>query len=43
MPQTLEEIRAIREQVLRVHKDRKVPMVVVGNKVAKHFTIHIHV
>lgn len=30
--QTLEELRSIREQILRVHKDRKVPMVVVGNK-----------
>lgn len=31
--QTLEELRSIREQILRVHRDRKVPMVVVGNKV----------
>eukprot|EP00598_Pedospumella_elongata_P006536 CAMPEP_0184973442 /NCGR_PEP_ID=MMETSP1098-20130426/5221_1 /TAXON_ID=89044 /ORGANISM="Spumella elongata, Strain CCAP 955/1" /LENGTH=233 /DNA_ID=CAMNT_0027495897 /DNA_START=80 /DNA_END=781 /DNA_ORIENTATION=- len=30
--QTLEELREIREQILRVHPDRKVPMVVVGNK-----------
>lgn len=30
--QTLEELREIREQILRVHRDRKVPMVVVGNK-----------
>eukprot|EP01031_Cornospumella_fuschlensis_P030918 gene30918-37365_t len=30
--QTLEELREIREQILRVHKDRKVPMLVVGNK-----------
>ncbi len=30
--QTLEELRSIREQILRVHRDRKVPMVVVGNK-----------
>jgi GTPase KRas len=30
--QTLEELRSIREQILRVHKDRKVPMVVIGNK-----------
>lgn len=31
--QTLEELRAIREQILRVHRDRKVPMILVGNKV----------
>lgn len=31
--QTLEELKAIREQILRVHRDRKVPMVVIGNKV----------
>jgi GTPase KRas protein len=31
--QTLEELKAIREQILRVHKDKKVPMVVIGNKV----------
>lgn len=31
--QTLEELKGIREQILRVHKDRKVPMVVIGNKV----------
>eukprot|EP00601_Ochromonadales_sp_CCMP2298_P011777 CAMPEP_0173258366 /NCGR_PEP_ID=MMETSP1142-20121109/24338_1 /TAXON_ID=483371 /ORGANISM="non described non described, Strain CCMP2298" /LENGTH=221 /DNA_ID=CAMNT_0014192703 /DNA_START=80 /DNA_END=745 /DNA_ORIENTATION=+ len=30
--QTLEELREIREQILRVHPDRKVPMIVVGNK-----------
>ena len=30
--QTLEELKAIREQILRVHKDKKVPMVVIGNK-----------
>jgi len=30
--QTLEELKAIREQILRVHRDRKVPIVVVGNK-----------
>jgi small GTP-binding protein len=30
--QTLEELKAIREQILRVHRDRKVPMVVIGNK-----------
>lgn len=30
--QTLEELREIREQILRVHRDRKVPMVVIGNK-----------
>mmetsp|Transcript_1476 Transcript_1476/g.2424 ORF Transcript_1476/g.2424 Transcript_1476/m.2424 type:complete len:236 (+) Transcript_1476:65-772(+) len=30
--QTLEELREIREQILRVHPDRKVPMMVVGNK-----------
>lgn len=31
--QTLEELRTIREEILRVHMDRKVPMLVVGNKV----------
>ena len=31
--QTFEELRSIREQILRVHRDRKVPMIVVGNKV----------
>lgn len=31
--QTLEELRSIREQILRVHRDKKVPMIVVGNKV----------
>lgn len=31
--QTFEELRSIREQILRVHRDRKVPMVIVGNKV----------
>jgi hypothetical protein len=31
--QTFEELRSIREQILRVHQDRKVPMLVVGNKV----------
>jgi len=31
--QTFEELRGIREQILRVHRDRKVPMVIVGNKV----------
>ena len=31
--QTLEELRTIREQILRVHRDRKVPMILVGNKV----------
>eukprot|EP01038_Epipyxis_sp_PR26KG_P012278 gene12278-16467_t len=31
--QTLEELRSIREQILRVHKDKKVPIVVIGNKV----------
>ena len=31
--QTLEELREIRAQILRVHRDRKVPMIVVGNKV----------
>ncbi len=31
--QTLEELRDIRDQILRVHRDRKVPMMVVGNKV----------
>lgn len=31
--QTLEELREIREQILRVHRDRKVPMVIVGNKI----------
>ena len=31
--QTLEELRDIRDQILRVHRDRKVPMIVVGNKV----------
>lgn len=31
--QTLEELRSIRDQILRVHKDKKVPMVVIGNKV----------
>eukprot|EP00349_Pseudokeronopsis_sp_Brazil_P000301 CAMPEP_0202961320 /NCGR_PEP_ID=MMETSP1396-20130829/5378_1 /ASSEMBLY_ACC=CAM_ASM_000872 /TAXON_ID= /ORGANISM="Pseudokeronopsis sp., Strain Brazil" /LENGTH=223 /DNA_ID=CAMNT_0049681053 /DNA_START=22 /DNA_END=693 /DNA_ORIENTATION=+ len=30
--QTLEELRSIREQILRVHRDKKVPMIVVGNK-----------
>mmetsp|Transcript_122437 Transcript_122437/g.240310 ORF Transcript_122437/g.240310 Transcript_122437/m.240310 type:complete len:232 (+) Transcript_122437:90-785(+) len=30
--QTLEELREIREQILRVHPNRKVPMMVVGNK-----------
>lgn len=30
--QTLEELKAIREQILRVHRDKKVPMVVIGNK-----------
>jgi small GTP-binding protein len=30
--QTLEELRSIREQILRVHPDKKVPMVVAGNK-----------
>lgn len=30
--QTLEELRDIREQILRVHRDKKVPMVVIGNK-----------
>jgi len=30
--QTLEDLRGIREQILRVHRDHKVPMVVVGNK-----------
>lgn len=30
--QTLEELRSIREQVLRVHRNKKVPMVVIGNK-----------
>lgn len=31
--QTFEDIRSIRDQILRVHSDRKVPMIVVGNKV----------
>jgi len=31
--QTFEDLRSIREQILRVHSDRKVPMIVVGNKV----------
>ncbi len=31
--QTFEDLRSIREQILRVHNDRKVPMVIVGNKV----------
>ena len=31
--QTFEELRSIREQILRVHNDRKVPMLIVGNKV----------
>jgi len=31
--QTLEELKEIRQQILRVHRDKKVPMVVVGNKV----------
>jgi len=30
--QSLEELRSIRDQILRVHRDRKVPIVVVGNK-----------
>eukprot|EP01039_Chlorochromonas_danica_P000600 gene600-648_t len=30
--QTLEELKSIREQILRVHRDKKVPMVVIGNK-----------
>lgn len=30
--QSLEELVSIREQILRVHRDRKVPIVVVGNK-----------
>ena len=31
--QTLEELRDIREQILRVHRDRKVPILIVGNKI----------
>merc|ERR1719329_1426710 len=31
--QTLEELRSIREQILRVHRNKKIPMVVIGNKV----------
>jgi len=31
--QTLEELKEIRQQILRVHRDKKVPMVVIGNKV----------
>jgi len=31
--QTLEELRDIREQILRVHPDKKVPMMVIGNKI----------
>ena len=31
--QTFEELRGIREQILRVHRDRKVPIVIVGDKV----------
>ena len=31
--QTFEELRSIRDQILRVHRDKKVPMMVVGNKV----------
>lgn len=30
--QTLEELRNIREQILRVHRNKKVPIVVIGNK-----------
>lgn len=30
--QTFEELNGIREQILRVHPNRKVPMLVVGNK-----------
>ena len=30
--QTLEELRDIRKQILRVHKDKRVPMAIVGNK-----------
>ncbi len=31
--QTFEELRSIRQQILRVHRDKKVPIMVVGNKV----------
>jgi len=31
--QTFEELQSIRKQILRVHSDRDVPMMVVGNKV----------
>lgn len=31
--QTLEELRSIRDQILRVHRNKKIPMVVIGNKV----------
>jgi len=31
--QTLEELREIKDQITRVHRDRKVPIVVLGNKV----------
>ena len=30
--QTLDELKDIRDQILRVHKNKKVPMMVVGNK-----------
>lgn len=31
--QTLEELRSIREQILRVHRNKKIPIVVIGNKI----------
>jgi GTPase KRas protein len=30
--QTLEELRSIREQILRVHRNKQVPLIVIGNK-----------
>lgn len=30
--QTLEDLKSFREQILRVHSDKQVPMIVIGNK-----------
>lgn len=30
--QTLEDLRSIREQILRVDRDKRIPILVVGNK-----------